>query len=284
MSGAANPLPRQSGPAAPEPPASFRHHLQQELIRRTNANPAYSLRAFARFLQINHASLLRLIAGERPLSRKMIQRLGLRLGMDLETLAKFLPEGVRGRGSSPAEAPISFQQMSIDQFSVISDWYHHAILELTHTAGFRPDPRWIARVLGINPLQARAAVDRLLRLGMLEATPEGGLRNRAGSQSGLRNDLKADAFRKLQRQILEKALSALDSIPLELRSQTSMTMSVSSSRLAGAVERITTFRRELCAYLEADPERDQVYQLSISLFPLTSRDAPSSPEEKENPP
>ena len=54
--------------------------------------------------------------------------------------------------------------MSIDKFSVISEWYHYAILELTYVSGFKADYKWIARKLSITVEEAKVAIERLIRL------------------------------------------------------------------------------------------------------------------------
>ena len=46
--------------------------------------------------------------------------------------------------------------------------YHYAILELVRLKEFRPDSRWIARMLGITTDEVNIALNRLIRLGLLE--------------------------------------------------------------------------------------------------------------------
>jgi uncharacterized protein (TIGR02147 family) len=73
----------------------------------------------------------------------------------------------------------------------------------------------------------------------------------------------------MQKQILTQALVALEEVPIEKRDQTSMTMAIDSSLIPEAKLRITRFRRELSSFLENGKKKDQVYQLALSLFPLT---------------
>ena len=47
-----------------------------------------------------------------------------------------------------------YQQLQMDTFRVISDWYHFGILELTYLKSFKSDPRWIAKALGITEIEA----------------------------------------------------------------------------------------------------------------------------------
>jgi uncharacterized protein (TIGR02147 family) len=75
----------------------------------------------------------------------------------------------------------------------------------------------------------------------------------------------------MQRQLLMKALSTLESIPLEERDHSSMTMAIDTRKLKQAKEKIRRFRRELSGYLTRVDERDAVYALTIALFPLTNQ-------------
>jgi len=78
------------------------------------------------------------------------------------------------------------------------------------------------------------------------------------------------AQRKLQRQILEKAIQALEEVPKKYRDQSSTVMAVKKSDLLEAKKRIREFRHSLCEFLQRDPSTfEEVYQLSVSLFPLS---------------
>ena len=59
----------------------FRVHLQNEFIDRCKKNPRYSLRAFARSLEIDSSSLSRLLNGKRMVSKTMHLVLGEKLGL-----------------------------------------------------------------------------------------------------------------------------------------------------------------------------------------------------------
>jgi uncharacterized protein (TIGR02147 family) len=72
----------------------------------------------------------------------------------------------------------SFSTLELDQMRLIADWWHIAILEMTHLKIFKSDPRWISLRLGesVNEGQVKDAIDRLLRLKLLECSPEGVLK------------------------------------------------------------------------------------------------------------
>jgi transcriptional regulator with XRE-family HTH domain len=237
----------------------FRQRLQEELVRRCRVNPKYSLRAFARLLDVSPTYLSLILNGKRPIPVKLraviAERLGLKL-FDTET------------GENPSTV---FNQLAADRFALISDWYHYAILELIQVTGFRPTVPRIAAALGITQSEAKDAVDRLIRLEMIEVQRNGTWRNISGQNTNfVDRNVDSAARKKLQMQVLEKAMAALREIPLSQRDQTSMTMAIDVSRLPEAIFKIKKFRRELSHFLESGGRKDQVYNLAVSLYPISN--------------
>ena len=249
----------------------FRFFLQNELINRCKKNQSYSLRSFAKSLQIEPSALSKILNGKRVAREKTLTKLCNHLSVEPDQLEKFkLYLKNRKRVSKENEtSKTSFNELALDTFRIISDWYHYAILELVSVRGFVENEKWIAKVLGITVSEVNIAVERLVRLKFLKITKDGKWINISGGNTTMKNEFTAIAFRKLQKQILKKAIVALEEVPFEKRDQTSMTMAIDSHLLPEAKERITKFRRELCMFLQNNGKKDHVYNLSISLYPLT---------------
>jgi transcriptional regulator with XRE-family HTH domain len=249
--------------------------LQAELLKRCRSNSSYSLRAFARALRIEPSALSKILKGSRRVTPKMFAQLAKRLGLDPRQIERLKPRPHDPAYAAPRSGgdAADYRQLTIDHFQVIAEWYHYAILELTQTRHFKSSPRWIARTLGITVSEVNAAVERLLRLGMLSIDPETGRwKDESGAITTVGNDFTAAAFRKLQTQVLQKALAALDETPFEERDQSSMTMAIDSKRLPEAKPLIRKFRRELCALLKSDGPLDRVYHLGVSLYPVSNHE------------
>ncbi|WP_413287705.1 TIGR02147 family protein [Bdellovibrio sp. HCB337] len=245
---------------------NFRSLLQETLVERCRHNPNYSLRSFARSLQVEPSALSQMINGKRPITEKMKLRLGSALGLSVEQLHK-LPTS---EDMTAVRAAPEFQQMTLDSFAVISDWYHYAILELTYIDGFKSDAAWISQRLGITKSEANIAIERLLRLGLLKQDTKGRWIDASenGELSHLTPEATSDAARKYQVQLLEISKRAVQEIPLAKRNHTSATMCFDPEDLAVAVEAITKFRRGFARDFQPKKAKD-VYQLQISFFPLT---------------
>ena len=250
----------------------YRHYLKGELSRRVQENPRYSLRAFSRALAIDASQLSRAISGKGSLSLRNGLLISSRLTLSPEEKSKFLESIVQEKQTdaiskySPEINATKKMSLHSDLFEVMSNWYYPAILELTRTEGFRSDPAWIAKALGIATFQSRWAIEQLVRLGLL--VKEGGkLRKSNPHMDTLDKSVSTPALRKLQKQVLQKAIHSLENDPIEERSVSSMTMAIDPGKLSMAKKLIEEFSDQLCGVLESG-NRKKVYQFSVNLFPL----------------
>lgn len=268
----------------------FRQLLQEELARRCARNAQYSLRAFATFLRIDHATLSQLLRGRRPCTERTIRRLGARLGLGADVLGAYVERerhGAAGGATAAAQAAQEAQaaqaaraaavrELTHDTAALVAEWHHFAILELTRLEAFRPDVRWIARVLGITQDEVAIAVQRLLRLGLLEMKDRRTWVDRTG-EAGLTLAGFADAA---VRQLFERTrqLATEGAARAPGRTELSgLTVAVDSARIPAAIERVARFREELLQFLSGGAARDDVYRVEISLYPVTrirSEEAP----------
>jgi transcriptional regulator with XRE-family HTH domain len=237
----------------------FRSYLQTEYTRRCQKNPQYSLRSFAKHLEIDPSSLSQFLRKKRNLSDKKMAELGKKLNLNSDDFFKFVARGENDE----------YQMIKVDQFSILSEWYHLAICQLSLLQDFRSDAHWIARRLGIQVMQAQAALDRLVRIGWMEEE-DGVFRYVGGNLSTMDHDITTEALRSYQKEMLYKAEDAINYVPLKKRSSTGVTMAISSEKLEQAKAMIGRFRRKISKFLEEGETKDEVYHIYISLFPLTN--------------
>ncbi len=241
----------------------FRLWLQTKFTNRCKTNASYSLRAFAKSLDIDASSLSQILSGKRKLSKQGIQLLCDKLSASPKELQMF------GLCNVEPELREEYLQVSVDTFSVISEWYHYAILELTYVSGFKSEPKWIAKKLSITVEEAKSAIDRLKRLGML-LEENGSLikSSRRLTNNGSINT--SGAHKELQKQVIAKALRAVDEVSHDQKDITSMTMAIDTKNLDKARLLIQKFRRDLCELLE-DGNQEQVFNLGIQLYPISKK-------------
>lgn len=243
--------------------SNLKTYLQEELVLRCQRNPAYSLRSFARSLGVSPSFLSKVLNGRRRITEQFFSRVTTQL--DLEPAA-FASE----RSEKGAQADEAFRTLQLEYFKLISEWYHYALIELTLTAGFSDSPDWIAAKLGISVNQAKSALERLLHLKLL-SYKNGQLVPTSGGNTTTRNEFTDLAFKKMQDDLLHKALTSLWQEPLGQRDHTSICMAIDPADIPEVKKRLAKMRRELCQYLERPkPNKPiQVYNLSLSFFALS---------------
>lgn len=67
----------------------FRDYLKGELERRCQKNSQFSLRGFARMLEIEPSSLSKILNGKRRVTATMLERLGKKLNLSEEEISEF---------------------------------------------------------------------------------------------------------------------------------------------------------------------------------------------------
>lgn len=238
----------------------FRAFLQLEFSKRCKHNMQYSLRAFAASLDIDASSLSQFLRSKRNISEKKMRGIALKIGLNESEFVKFVSQGNNKE----------YHTMASDHFMVLSEWYHLAICELCNLTEFENDNKWISKKIGVKETNVSAAIERLKRIKWL-IEKKGILTYVGGDITTLNSDISMSAKSTLQKQMLYMASEAMDNYPPEERSQTGMTMAINKEKVDQASVMITKFRRKLCKFLEDTEKKDDVYHLSISLFPLTKQ-------------
>lgn len=155
-----------------------------------------------------------------------------------------------------------------DEFKLIADWYHFAILSLAETSNSYSDHNWIARRLNIPPLIAKDALDRLVRLNLILINGEKLFPT--GNAYCTTTGIPSGSIKKNHKQILNLAISKIDITPLDLREYSSIIFAVQTSKIPEAKKLIKDFKMKLANLLESTEKSDEIYACAIQLFPLSS--------------
>lgn len=247
--------------------------IANELEARCKRNPNYSLRAFASSLQVSPSSLSMILNGKRQLSYESAGKIADRLGLSPKAKNLFLQNlALQKLGDKVPSASLdkddTFRNLSLDQYELIAEWQHYAILSLIETRDFRPDIRWIAKRLGINPQRVKSAVERLKRLNLLDTTTDRW--RQVGEPIKVDNSVSTVATRKAHHKILDKAMSSLNEDDIEIRSFSAATMAIDPKLVPMAKKKINAFRRQFMRFLEENSDKKaEVYHLAIQLYPVS---------------
>lgn len=269
----------------------YRAILRRELESRCGANPRYSLRAFSRDLGISSSRLSQILRKRQGLSETSARKIAARLHLDENETQAFITS-VEASDSRSRKRRLQAQhqlavftdtsdpsrRLQLDAFHVISDWYHYAILELATLPSFKSDIAWIAKRLGISSHEARSAIERLIRLELLEKQKGHYVPTQAHLAVG--NGMPSEAIRKFNQQILAKAAQAVTLQSVDERDISTLTVAIDSSRVPEFKEIIKGFRRRFnqsAMEMAREPKREpnEVYSLAVQFFRLTVQEKQS---------
>jgi len=259
--------------------SDYRSYLKSLLETKAKTNPAFSLRSFARLIGISPGHLSRVLKGEKKLSLEAAARLSSALRHSESEAAYFRDLVILAATSSPLARQETLERLErsssnqralsleLEHFKVISDWYHFGILNLLNTVRAKSDDRWIARRLGISVAEAKAGLQRLENLGLIEVTA-GKYKVVQGPGLTTPDDIASAALRKFHKQMLKKAEDALNDQNLTEREFNALTVAFDPTQTPKAKRLIREFMDRMNIELEQKPGAE-VYQLNVQFFRLS---------------
>jgi uncharacterized protein (TIGR02147 family) len=245
--------------------------INSEFDRRKAINPRYSLRAYAKSLNLDVSVLSRILANKSPISPKILTKIAVPLAITPEEFRKIEDEilqSKKSRRAAPHAETSAIQQLQVEEFKIIQDWYNYVILELTNIKDFEPSAEWISKKLSISEAEAQLALERLVKLNLLVQTDDGQFTASGSFTSGIQENFTTVAMRMRQKQVLQRASDAIDLIEFSERDQSAVTIAMDTALIPEVKDKIKKFRRSLANYIfKKSKNKNRVYEISISLFP-----------------
>jgi uncharacterized protein (TIGR02147 family) len=265
-------------------PIEFLNHSFRE---RQKKNPRLSLRAWARQLGYENPSQLSdVLKRRRTLKMDLVSRIAANLNLAGKSLRYFELISLQASSRSDREKEVYAQMIDkirprryrtlvewpVETFEMASEWHHWAILEIVNLKDFDPTPDYLRERLGLELPKKRIqeSVDRLIRMGFLEKTPNGF--QRATADSYFMKDIPSAAIRAVHKQLLSKALAAIDEQTNRERNSRATTLAFKEEDFLKACEILEdTHKRLLGLSAEADSAGEELYHLNTQFFRLTKK-------------
>lgn len=235
--------------------SAFKKFLEEEYLKRQEKNPSYSLRAFAKLLNIDAGSLSRMLNGQRAFRLKKMKEISLRLGYEFDNLEKVTTQ-------------TDLVTLPKETFEFLSNWHYFAILESYELSDFIPTESSLSKKLNISPTKIKIAMNNLFSLKLLRKKTCGSFTPTHRSVSTCRDeDMDELALRKQQVQRLEMAKASIFQNSGERKSHSSMTMAIDPELIPEIKEEIKKFRRKIAKLAETKSKnKTDIYCLQLNFF------------------
>ncbi|MNJ92535.1 hypothetical protein D3C87_102080 [compost metagenome] len=241
--------------------------IQKHLLERRQKNPRYSLRALAKKLDVSPATLSEALRNKRVMTKSTVTKIvGLIAANDPNASACLSYFNDHYPSYKDGENKIPQQRIPEDELLLFKNWYHLAMVTFFDTRHYDGSLESIAGYFGISILEAKDAVDRLLRLGVVEHR-DGRLQNTAQFYITDRTRL-SESIHLSKNQALKNAIHALNGRTAKDHSDFSMMFSVfDESLLPEAIEYFDKMKKGFVKKFRGKGNKTAVYQLSIQFFP-----------------
>jgi uncharacterized protein (TIGR02147 family) len=261
----------------------YRGFLSDYYRRQKEANYFFSYRYMSQKLGIDHSLIVKIFAGKRHLANKTIPafikfcRLSGKEADYFEALVRFT------KAKSEREAKVYLERMlalkeytsfslEASQYEFYQKWYYSAVRALLDCITFDGDYALLAKSLNppITPDQAKAAIDLLVKLHLIEQNQDG-IYKPTSHHISSGNHWQSFAIAAFQKETIAMSAQSLDRDPRDTRDISSVTMSITRE----AFEEIRLILQECRSTIIKkvneipDGESDRVYQLNLQMIPLS---------------
>lgn len=256
--------------------------LKLEYERIKTKNPRYSLRAFAKALNIPSGRLSEYLSNKRQITFAVAEQISTNLKFDSDLKTEFMTcvknyiqnkKGLKKELSQIEKGP-KFNFISTDnqdRYRIVADWHHFAILTLMELQSFKSSIKWISKQLGLPEILISESLDRLERLKIIDRSVTPWRLETANLKTS--DDIPSEALKEFHAKNLELAIQKLKTVPVQDRDFSAITVAIDKAKLSFVKGMIRDFRRKLTRILEAGENKDEIYQLSIQFFPLNESDS-----------
>lgn len=237
--------------------------LKNELAGRKARNSSYSLRAFAQNIGISPAQLSQLLSGKRNFTADVLAQIAKALHLSPDEEYSLMTHTLLEKSKVRPEEKRK-RQLEEDEFRLIAEWYHFAILSLAHVRNAKADPFWISDRLGISATEAREALARLRRLKILD---EGKALKQISEPLSVVSDAPSRAIQAYHNRMLGLAAERLANTPLEKRDYSATTFAADPAKIPQARKMVEKFQDQLADFLQT-PKANEVFVVSCQIFSL----------------
>lgn len=247
----------------------FQDFLKTKYLEIKSRNSTYSVRAFAKQLGLQPSATNEILKGQRKVSKTLAEKIAVKLKLDPTERSNLLTGFNQSHDAAAASVETINKSRRIreDEFNLIADWIHFAILSLINVQDFNSDLDWIANRLGVESLVVRKALLRLQHLDLIHIGDKGVI-TRTAVSIRTSDDILSESLQKMHLSDMEIAAKKIKEVSVDQRDYSNLTFYGSAENLPRAKEIIRKAQNELESLMESGGGKN-VYRFCTYLFPLT---------------
>lgn len=261
----------------------FHDMLRDELEIRARKNPQYSLRAFARDLEVAPSRLSEIIRGRRGLSVRTVAKISEKLNLSAKEKTYYTirvqmvqAKDPRKKKKLALELKELETQFRIHETPVQTDipltWLHHGVLEASDLPDFRFNAQWVAERFGIEEKRAAQILNDLSRLSLLKVEGEKVVRLARWIKFVTAPGVDGvEARREDYSQLLDHAKRTVLEARVGTFLSTTQYMALPESCLEDVRAMIQEFKNKIVNYYDSAAPGERLYCMNVNFIPLDKK-------------
>jgi len=261
---------------------NYRFYLRDFFREQKRQKEIFSHRYFARRAGFASSSFCaHVIDGKRNLTAESLRKVVKGLGLTGKSAAYFEALVYYNQARTVEDREHYFRQIERlrkstqfyrvhqQQYAYYDEWYYPVIRELAAYADWRGDYARLGRLVrpSVPPEKVRAAVETLLKIGLLVRTADG--RCRQSAETVTAESVPSAITRKTRKEFILKAIDALETLPVEKRHIAGTTVAMSAEAYQQALQKLDEVRKDILEAAMDEQKVDGVYQFNFQAFPLS---------------
>lgn len=242
---------------------SFVKLLESSYQKLVAKNPRYSRRAFAKKIGVSSGTLSDVLKQKTRLTPERALEIMERLDLSMRDRSRMLV--LLGKSEK-----IRQQLSSSKEYTVMENWLYRTVLFAFDIETVSMTPEILSEKLGIPQEKISTIVEHLLELKLLTQSDDGKI-TRTKVMWTVPDSFVESFAHNIYFQNLELAGKAVKKMPAAQRDFTTLTFAGNSRQLGEARKEISKFYEKMLALME-EPATDNVYQISVFLHPLLTKD------------
>lgn len=249
--------------------------LKAELEKRKAINNRYSLRAFAKFLEIDHSTLSQIFSGHKGLSEKKSLLICKKLEFSHMQCENFINSVIKQFARSPEKRikakkrleklhlAENIKVLKSETVQNINHWSFLAVYELILTKRCQTIPS-LVKTLNLPEEQITHATTMLEKLSVIYSENGKLFAHYNGLQS--LNDIPSEAIKQFHASTIEKAKEALLTQALDEREFQTAIFSFPADKMELAKQSLRNFIQNFNIDFNSESPNSQVYSITVNFF------------------
>ncbi|MCB1214466.1 MAG: TIGR02147 family protein, partial [Deltaproteobacteria bacterium] len=246
---------------------------------------SFSFRAFSQRSGFASPNFFKLVMdGQRNLTEASLKKFvkGLGLNKQEQDFFRYLVFFTQAKSSSEKDRYYKlliqskkFKQLKPlekKQYNYYSAWYHPVIRELITAADFDGTADFLVKRIKpiISLAQAEASLELLKNLGLIRLNKKNKW-EQSDSVLSTGAEVKSVVLFNYHKNLLSLSQEVLEKTPAKERDISAMTLGLSRDKIPLIKQKIQKFRQEILKLVSDETQTEEVLQLNIQMFPVTSK-------------